>query len=109
MSKPIPSPERRHQRASSCSPFPRPAPCSAFVLQIDNATFTIAEPGLTTLFTLSVLMIAYVLMRLVDPVIRLIGNAGAAIIGCVMGMILASVAAHTILEALIEIVATGEL
>ncbi len=109
MSKPIPSPERRHRRASARSPFPRPAPCSAFVLQIDNSTFTIAERGLTTLVTLSVLLIAFVLMRLMDPVIRPIGHAGAAIISRVMGMILASVAAHAVLSALLEIVATGAL
>jgi multiple antibiotic resistance protein len=79
------------------------------VLQIDNGTFTIAERGPTTLVTLSVLLIAFVLMRLMDPVIRPIGHAGAAIISRVVGMILASVAAHAVLSALLDIIDAGVL
>ncbi len=86
-----------------------PGAMLAIVLLTDNSTFTIAEQGVTAMVMFSVILVAYVLMRLADPIIRLIGHAGAAIISRVMGMILASVAAHAVLEALLEIIATGTL
>jgi multiple antibiotic resistance protein len=81
----------------------------AIVLLTDNSSFTIAEQGVTAMVMFSFILVAYVLMRLANPIIRLIGHAGAAIISRVMGMILASVAAHAVLEALLEIIATGTL
>jgi multiple antibiotic resistance protein len=43
------------------------------------------------------------------PIIRVIGNSGAAIISRVMGMVLASVAADAVLSAMLEIISTGSL
>ena len=86
-----------------------PGAMLAIVLLTDNSTFTITEQGVTAMVMFSVILMAYVLMRLADPIIRLIGHAGAAIISRVMGMILASVAAHAVLSALLEIIATGAL
>jgi multiple antibiotic resistance protein len=56
-----------------------------------------------------VLAIAYVCMLLADPIIRVIGISGAAIISRVMGMVLASVAANAVLSSLLEIARTGSL
>ena len=58
---------------------------------------------------LSVLLVAFVLMLLAEPIIRLIGHSGAAIISRIMGMILASVAVNSVLSALLEIFKTGQL
>ncbi len=57
----------------------------------------------------AVLLVAYLFMLLADPIIRLIGNAGAAIVSRVMGMIPALVAANAVLSAIVEIAATGSL
>ena len=57
----------------------------------------------------SVVAIAYLFMLLADPIIRVIGNSGAAIISRVMGMILASVAVDAVLSALLQIVETGSI
>ncbi len=55
-----------------------------------------------------VIFFAYLLMRLADPIIRLIGNEGSAIVSRVMGMILASVAADTVLQGLVNIFVLGQ-
>lgn len=56
---------------------------------------------------ISVLAVAFAFMLLSEPIIKLIGNSGAAIVSRVMGMILASVAADAVLTAVVEIIATG--
>jgi multiple antibiotic resistance protein len=48
-------------------------------------------------------------MLLAEPIIRLIGHSGAAIISRIMGMILASVAVNSVLSAMLEIFKTGQL
>jgi multiple antibiotic resistance protein len=86
-----------------------PGAMLAVVLLTDNNRFTVTDQAVTAAVMVVVLAIAYVFMLLADPIIRLIGNAGAAIISRVMGMILASVAADAVLSAVIEIVRTGAL
>ena len=44
----------------------------------------------------------YGLMLFADPILKLIGNAGASIVSRVMGMILASIAATNVLEGIKE-------
>ncbi len=56
---------------------------------------------------LGVVLIAYALMLLPDPIIRLIDNSGAAIVSPVTGTILPSVAADTVLSAVLEIAQRG--
>ncbi|WP_068110309.1 MarC family protein [Tropicimonas marinistellae] len=86
-----------------------PGAMLAIVLLTDNTHFSIPSQAVTAAVMLSVLVVAYLCMRLADPLIRLIGNSGAAIVSRVMGMILASVAANAVLGALLAIAETGEL
>ncbi len=86
-----------------------PGAMLAIVLLTDNTRFGIANQAVTAAIMLSVIVAAYLAMRLADPLIRLIGHAGAAIISRVMGMILASVAADAVLSALLVIAETGQL
>ena len=86
-----------------------PGAMLAIVILTDNNRFSAADQGITALVMLSVLAIAFVLMLLAEPIIRLIGHSGAAIISRVMGMILASVAVNSVLSAMLEIIKTGQL
>ena len=86
-----------------------PGAMLAIVLLTDNNSFSIAQQGVTALVMLSVIGAAFVLMLFAEPIIRLIGHAGSAIVSRVMGMILASVAANAVLSALLEIIQTGQL
>lgn len=86
-----------------------PGAMLAIVLLTDNNQFAIADQALTGVIMISVLAVAYICMLLAEPIIRLIGNSGAAIVSRVMGMILASVAADAILSSLVEIFTTGSL
>lgn len=81
----------------------------AIVMLTENNSFSIAEQGITALVMLAVIAVAFVLMLFADPIIRLIGLAGSAIVSRVMGMILASVAANAVLSALMNIIQTGQL
>lgn len=86
-----------------------PGAMLAIVLLTDNNRFGVIDQGLTALVMLGVLLAAYICMRLADPIIRLIGHSGSAIVSRVMGMILASVAANSVLSAVLNIVETGTL
>ncbi len=84
-----------------------PGAMLAIVLLTDNRSTAIVEQAVTGAIMVAILAVAYVFMLLADPIIRLIGNSGAAIVSRVMGMILASVAANAVLSALVEILETG--
>lgn len=86
-----------------------PGAMLAIVMLTENNSFSIAEQGVTALVMLSVIAVAFVLMLFAEPIIRLIGLAGSAIVSRVMGMILASVAANAVLSALMNIIQTGQL
>ncbi|MBO9435107.1 MarC family protein [Ruegeria sp. R13_0] len=86
-----------------------PGAMLAIVILTDNHRYSAADQGITALVMLSVVLIAFVLMLLAEPIIRLIGHSGAAIISRVMGMILASVAVNSVLSAMLEIIKTGQL
>lgn len=80
-----------------------PGAMLAIVMLTDNTQVALADQVVTAALMASVLAIACLFMLLAGPIIRLIGNSGAAIISRVMGMILASVAADTVMSALLEI------
>ncbi len=86
-----------------------PGAMLAIVILTDNNRYSIADQGVTALVMLAVIAIAAILMLLADPIIRVIGHSGSAIVSRVMGMILASVAANSVLSALLEIFKTGQL
>ncbi|RBW57373.1 MarC family protein [Phaeobacter gallaeciensis] len=84
-----------------------PGAMLAIVLLTDNNEFSILSQAVTAMVMVAVLLAAFVAMLMAEPIIRLIGNSGAAIISRVMGMILASVAADAVLTAILEILRTG--
>jgi multiple antibiotic resistance protein len=86
-----------------------PGAMLAIVMLTDNNRFAISDQAITAAVMVGVLAVAYLFMLLADPIIRIIGNSGAAIISRVMGMILASVAADAVLSALLDIAKTGSL
>ncbi len=115
--------DQRSTEADSAAGQPAPAPgvfplavpslaspgaMLAIVVLTDNDHFGAVEQAETGAVMLVVIAVAYLLMRLADPLIRLIGHAGSAIVSRVMGMILAAVAANVVLTALLEIIETGQ-
>lgn len=86
-----------------------PGAMLAIVLLTDNNQFAITDQVLTGAVMIGILGIAFIFMLLAEPIIKLIGNSGAAIVSRVMGMILASVAADAVLSAIVQIVKTGSL
>jgi multiple antibiotic resistance protein len=86
-----------------------PGAMLAIVMLTDNNRFAMTDQAVTGAVMACVLGVAYLFMLLADPIIRVIGNSGAAIISRVMGMILASVAADAVLSAILEITQNGAL
>ena len=86
-----------------------PGAMLAIVLLTDNNTVAIPDQAVTAVVMLVVLVFAYLCMLAAGPIIRVIGNSGAAIVSRVMGMILASVAADLVIGAALEIAKTGSL
>ncbi|MDO6480862.1 MarC family protein [Shimia thalassica] len=86
-----------------------PGAMLAIVMLTDNNSTAIADQAITGAVMIGVLLVAYVCMLSAGPIIRVIGNSGAAIISRVMGMVLASVAADAVLSAMLEIISTGSL
>ncbi|MBO9413330.1 MULTISPECIES: MarC family protein [unclassified Ruegeria] len=106
--------DKIHQHNPAIFPLAVPSLASpgamlAIVILTDNNRYSAADQGITALVMLSVVAVAFVLMLLAEPIIRLIGHSGAAIISRVMGMILASVAVNSVLSAMLEIMKTGQL
>lgn len=101
---------------SSPAVFPLAVPSIAspgamlvIVMLTDNNRFAITDQAITAGIMISVLLFAYVCMLLSEAIIRVIGYAGASIISRVMGLILASVAADTVLTSILEIAKKGSL
>jgi multiple antibiotic resistance protein len=67
-------------------------------MQTENAVFSLAQQLQVTTMMLAVLGVVLVLMLGASLVIRLIGDSGASVISRVMGLILASVAAESVLS-----------
>ena len=86
-----------------------PGAMLAIVLLTDNDRFTVPDQAMTAGVMAAVLAVSCLFMLLADPIIRVIGNSGAAIVSRVMGMILASVAADAVLSSVVEILRTGSL
>ncbi|WP_150539965.1 MarC family protein [Actinobacillus vicugnae] len=74
-----------------------PGAMMAVVLLTDNHRFSIVDQAITAGIMLAVLAITYLFLLAANRIQHLIGNAGAAIISRVMGLILASVAINNLL------------
>lgn len=86
-----------------------PGAMLAIVLLTDNDQVAISDQVVTAVVMMGVLGIACLFMLLAEPIMKVIGHSGAAIVSRVMGMILASVAADAVLSSIVEIVNTGSL
>lgn len=69
------------------------------VLLTDDHRFNFVQLAQTTGVLAVVLIITLIVLMLAAPISRLIGTAGANIIGRVMGLILVALAVHTVLSA----------
>lgn len=74
-----------------------PGAMMAVVLLTDNHRYSLTDQFITTGIMLAVLAVTYILLLLANRIQHLIGNAGAAIISRVMGLILSAVAINNIL------------
>jgi multiple antibiotic resistance protein len=83
-----------------------PGAMLAVVLLTDNNRFSVPEQLVTAALMLVVLGVAFGLMLLAGPILKLIGKGGAAIISRVMGMLLASVAIDNVIEAVFDLIAS---
>lgn len=85
-----------------------PGAMMAVVLLTDNHRYSIGEQVITTGIMFSVLLITYILFLIANRIQHLIGNAGAAIISRVMGLILSAVAINNILLGLKEFISQAQ-
>ena len=106
--------DRPRQERPSPAVFPlavpslaSPGAMLAIVLLTDNDHFAVSDQAVTAVIMVAILLIAYAFMLLSEPIIRMIGNSGAAVISRVMGMILASVAADAVLTAILAMLKSG--
>ncbi|AHG73731.1 Multiple antibiotic resistance (MarC)-related protein [Mannheimia sp. USDA-ARS-USMARC-1261] len=74
-----------------------PGAMMAIVLLTDNHRFSISDQFITASIMVLVLAITYLLLLAANRIQHLIGNAGAAIISRVMGLILAAIAVNNLL------------
>lgn len=58
------------------------------------------DQAIVSVLMITVVVVAYILMRFASPISRMMGSAGASVVSRIMGMILASVAATQVLEGL---------
>ncbi|QIM63416.1 MarC family transcriptional regulator [Pasteurellaceae bacterium Orientalotternb1] len=81
-----------------------PGAMMAVVLLTDNHRYNLGEQFVTAGIMLAILLITYLLFLIANRIQHLIGNAGAAIISRVMGLILCAVAINNILLGLRDFV-----
>lgn len=74
-----------------------PGAILAAVLMTENSRFTVLEQSVTAVLMLAVLALTLGLMLVSDRIHRVLGKAGASVISRVMGLIIASVAANSVL------------
>lgn len=77
-----------------------PGAIMAAILLTDDLKYTFVEQSITTAMMLIVLGATYVMMRLSDRILRIIGTNGALIMIKIMGMLLAALSVELIMEAI---------
>lgn len=99
----IATPEKGHDIAVFPLAVPSIAGAEAImavVLLTDNHVHSIASQTVTAGVVIVIMSVTYGLMLLAEPILRVIGNNGAAILERVTGMILAALAVELIMEAI---------
>jgi multiple antibiotic resistance protein len=79
-----------------------PGAMLSVVVLTDNARHNVPDQALTVVVLAIVLVLTLILLLLAEPLARLIGKAGANIIGRIMGMLLAAVAVDMVLGTLAD-------
>ncbi len=77
-----------------------PGAIMAAIVLTDNHVFSISTQICTTIILLVILGITYLFMLLATPIMKFIGNNGAAILVKIMGMILAALSTEIVMDAL---------
>jgi multiple antibiotic resistance protein len=77
-----------------------PGAIMAVIILTDNDVYTVPQQAQTAVVLLVVLFLNYVMLRLSDPILRVIGRQGAAVLIRVMGILLASLAVEIVMKAL---------
>lgn len=77
-----------------------PGSIMAVIVLTDNATRSFSEQLMTAGVLMTVLLFTYGLMRAAEPILRVIGRNGAAILVRVMGMLLAALSVELVMDAL---------
>src|SRR2546429_5783011 len=77
-----------------------PGAMMAVIVLTDDDVYTVPQQAETGVVLLVVLLLTYIFLRFSDIILRLIGQQGAAVLGRVIGIILASLAVEIVLTAL---------
>ncbi len=77
-----------------------PGAIMAVIILTDNDVYTVPQQAQTAAVLLVVLALNYLALRLSDPILRVIGKQGAAVLIRVMGILLASLAVEIVMKAL---------
>ncbi len=77
-----------------------PGAIMGVIILTDNDVYTVPQQMQTAVVLLVVLALNYLLLRMSDAVLRVIGRQGAAILVRVMGILLAALSVELVLKAL---------
>jgi multiple antibiotic resistance protein len=77
-----------------------PGAIMGVILLTDNDVYTVPQQAETAVVLLVVLALNYLLLRMSDSVLRVIGRQGAAILVRVMGILLAALSVELVMKAL---------
>lgn len=77
-----------------------PGAILAVILLTDNDTYAIPDQFGTAAVLVAILLVTLVFMLAANPILRVIGNNGAAILVRIMGIILAALSVEFVMEAL---------
>jgi multiple antibiotic resistance protein len=77
-----------------------PGAIMAVILRTDNDVYTVPQQAESAMVLLFVILLNYILLLLSDAILRIIGQTGAAILGRVMGMLLAALSVEIVMNAL---------
>lgn len=77
-----------------------PGAVMAAILLTDNNAYNIVEQTVTASMLVLVLIITYIMMRLSDRILKVIGHNGARLLIRIMGLLLAALSVELVMEAI---------